>query len=220
MYICIEGVDGVGKTTVIKYLDKMLSVGGYSGIVTREPGSKHSTICSEIRKLILHYEHEHDITLAHLFAADAHQHLMNVVKPAIEEGKYVLSDRSIVSDYSYRPHVPNNIKQHNFELFSKLNPLVIILVTDKETCIKRMEEGGKLNQYERDHVMSRMADIINNYNDTVRIILEQYGIKPVYIPNNENTEIEDVINNIMYHISAKHYLEDLRDESKLNLLNI
>lgn len=103
-FITFEGPEGAGKTTILEQVAAKLIQKGYSIVTTREPGGV--TIAEQIREVILNPSHtEMDgRTEALLYAAARRQHLVEVVEPAIQEGKVVLCDRFIDSSLAYQGH--------------------------------------------------------------------------------------------------------------------
>lgn len=101
-FITFEGGEGSGKTTVIKAVKATLDKRNIPCIVTREPGG--SKIAEQIRNVMLDKENSlmDPRTEALLFAASRRQHLVEVVEPALKEGKIVLSDRYIDSSLAYQ----------------------------------------------------------------------------------------------------------------------
>lgn len=101
--ISLEGCDGSGKSTGAKFLVEMLREKGYDVIHTREPGG--TVIAEEIRNLLLNKrEGEQIVPMAELllFNAARAQHIEAVIKPALEAGKIVVSDRFSDSSYAYQ----------------------------------------------------------------------------------------------------------------------
>lgn len=102
MYIVFEGVDASGKSTQAHLLANAFKAKGIETVITKEPGSPHDRFCEKIRKLVLDPDivvHENAALL--LFLADRAQHIEQVIKPALEAGKIVISDRSAVSSLIY-----------------------------------------------------------------------------------------------------------------------
>ncbi|WP_290033588.1 dTMP kinase [Ligilactobacillus cholophilus] len=103
-FITFEGLDGSGKTTVInnviEYLKEKNKFDNF--VITREPGGNR--ISEAIREIILNQEFtEMDKrTEALLYAAARRQHLIETVFPALESGKYVMSDRYVDSSLVYQ----------------------------------------------------------------------------------------------------------------------
>lgn len=101
MYIVLEGIVGSGKSTQVKKLVDFLSVRfpDREVLSVREPGS--TPIAEDIRHLAQRKEWENEemspITNAYLYAAARAQLLDTVIKPALEKGVIVISDRSFLS---------------------------------------------------------------------------------------------------------------------------
>ena len=99
-FICIEGLDGCGKTTQAKLLAKKLGK-NYNAIYTAEPS--RGKIGTYIRNSYLYGEKRFSIALeALLFAADRIEHLEREVLPALDEGNIVISDRYVYSSLAYQ----------------------------------------------------------------------------------------------------------------------
>lgn len=102
LFIVMEGPDGSGKTTQINLLKKYLEEAGYECLITREPGG--TVIGEEVRQLILNPEHKEmsPVTEMLLYAASRAQLVHEVIGPALEEGKIVISDRFVDSSIVYQ----------------------------------------------------------------------------------------------------------------------
>ena len=102
LFIVMEGPDGSGKTTQINLLKEYLEEAGYECLITREPGG--TVIGEEIRQLILNPEHKEmsPVTEMLLYAASRAQLVHEVIGPALEEGKIVISYRFVDSSIVYQ----------------------------------------------------------------------------------------------------------------------
>ena len=102
LFIVMEGPDGSGKTTQINLLKEYLEEAGYECLITREPGG--TVIGEEVRQLILNPEHKEmsPVTEMLLYAAARAQLVHEVIGPALEEGKIVISDRFVDSSIVYQ----------------------------------------------------------------------------------------------------------------------
>ena len=102
LFIVMEGPDCSGKTTQINLLKEYLEEAGYECLITREPGG--TVIGEEIRQLILNPEHKEmsPVTEMLLYAASRAQLVHEVIGPALEEGKIVISDRFVDSSIVYQ----------------------------------------------------------------------------------------------------------------------
>jgi dTMP kinase len=100
VFICIEGLDGCGKTTQAKLLARKLGQ-SHSAVYTAEPS--RGKIGTYIRNSYLYGEKRLSIVLeALLFAADRIEHVENEVLPALNEGRLVISDRYVYSSLAYQ----------------------------------------------------------------------------------------------------------------------
>ncbi|MFW2339032.1 MAG: dTMP kinase [Acidimicrobiia bacterium] len=99
-YIALEGIEGTGKSTVAERLAAHLNSTGRPSIVVREPGG--TSVGEGIRELLLHGDHIEPWTEALLFAAQRSQLVAEVVRPALAEGTWVVSDRTVYSSLAYQ----------------------------------------------------------------------------------------------------------------------
>ena len=93
LFITFEGTDGAGKTTQIQRLTADLRQTGYDVCLTREPGG--TPISEQIRDMLLNPDHSEMAATTELllYAASRAQHVSEVIKPALEAGKVVISSR-------------------------------------------------------------------------------------------------------------------------------
>lgn len=92
MYLCVVGIDGVGKTTVINRIQDS----GMDAVFTREPYN-YETI-KDIRPT------DDPVELSYLFAHDRYLHMQDVISPAIKEGNTIISDRCYLCNLAYQLH--------------------------------------------------------------------------------------------------------------------
>ena len=101
-FISLEGGEGVGKSTQLAALRDALETHGLEVVVTREPGG--SPGAEDIRDLLLRGEETRWGARAEalLFAAARADHVEKIIRPALAEGRWVLSDRFIDSSIAYQ----------------------------------------------------------------------------------------------------------------------
>lgn len=102
IFITMEGPDGSGKSTQIALLKEYLEKEGYDVIITREPGG--TKISENIREVILNpdYKEMSSVTEMLLYASARAQLIAEVIGPAIDSGKAVISDRFVDSSLVYQ----------------------------------------------------------------------------------------------------------------------
>lgn len=102
-FITVEGIEGVGKSTLVAWMRTYLAQQLKAPlVVTREPGG--TPVAEQIRRILLTEREEAvapDTELLLMFASRA-QHLAQVIRPALSEGKWVLSDRFTDATYAYQ----------------------------------------------------------------------------------------------------------------------
>lgn len=103
VFITLEGPDGSGKSSLLPRLAAVLREGGCDVVTTREPGS--TPFGEQVRRLVLDTDPPIDRTGradALLFAASRAQHVVEVIRPALERGAVVLCDRYADSSLAYQ----------------------------------------------------------------------------------------------------------------------
>ena len=102
MFITFEGIEGCGKTTQVNRLKEYFESLGKEVLVTLEPGG--SRLGKTLRKILLSMESQDLTREAELFLylADRAQHVDQVIRPALEQGQVVISDRYADSTVVYQ----------------------------------------------------------------------------------------------------------------------
>ena len=101
-FLTLEGGEGVGKSTNLEIVVARIEAAGHTVVTTREPGG--TPLAEEIRDLVLAVREEPVAELTELlliFAARA-QHLDRIIRPALEDGKWVVCDRFTDATYAYQ----------------------------------------------------------------------------------------------------------------------
>lgn len=101
-FLVFEGLDGSGKSTLIQFLTQEIAACGHKFTLTREPGG--TPLAEEIRHLLLRTEKESPVapTELLLYAASRAQHVAKVIRPAIENGIWVICDRFTASTVAFQ----------------------------------------------------------------------------------------------------------------------
>lgn len=100
-YIAFEGIDGSGKSSIAKLFSEKLLSSGTQNIVVREPGG--TKVGEGVRNLLLSHEYNvSPLTEALLFSSQRSQLISEVVKPALDDGVSVITDRCAYSSVAYQ----------------------------------------------------------------------------------------------------------------------
>lgn len=104
IYICFEGIEGVGKTTQCKKLYEYLIEKEYKVLLTKEPGTPHLPLTMKLREFMLDKQYDGQLTdKAREFINQAIRsiHIEKLIIPALTEYDYIIQDRGILSGLSY-----------------------------------------------------------------------------------------------------------------------
>ena len=100
-YLAFEGIDGSGKSSLIRSLSEILTSQNIDNKIVREPGG--TKVGEGIRELLLSHEYDVDaLTEALLFCSQRSQLVTEIIKPEINKGTKILSDRSAYSSVAYQ----------------------------------------------------------------------------------------------------------------------
>ncbi len=157
-FITLEGGEGAGKSAAIEYLTDQITreLPDVALLKTYEPGS--SRIGSNIRQILLHSEPPvSSATEALLFAAERAQHMSDLVRPHLESGGIVISDRFVDSSMAYqavgRGLDPQKILELSmFATGGILPDLTIILDVDPIVGLERKHNQKELNSMEEEPI--------------------------------------------------------------------
>jgi dTMP kinase len=152
-FISIEGSDGSGKSTQIKLIKEYFASKGFEVVESREPGG--TRIGEKIRDIILDNENVEmsPVTEALLYAASRAQHVTEVIRPCLEQGKVIICDRYVDSSIAYQG-VGRGL---GMDVVSKINSvaiqgimpdLTIFFDIDPEVALNRKIEDGKADRLE------------------------------------------------------------------------
>ncbi len=155
LFITLEGIEGAGKSTQLAYLKELIEAAGVPLVTTREPGG--TALGEKIRELLLHGADNAmcaDTELLLMFAARA-EHLDRIVKPALAQGRWVLSDRFTDATYAYqgggRGIPETRIAALEQWVQGDLRPdLTLILDIASEAGLRRAAKRGAADRFERE----------------------------------------------------------------------
>jgi dTMP kinase len=153
-FITLEGVDGAGKSTHINFIKKYFSDNKLNYFFTREPGG---TILGEkLRVILLHDEMTPETESLLMFAA-RNEHVQKIIKPSLEEGVNVVSDRFTDATYAYQSGGKNvsisKITILKNWVHKDLKPdLTILFDLPIEVSLSRLKTNGNLDKFEREAI--------------------------------------------------------------------
>ena len=161
LLITIEGIDGSGKSTLLRSLELLLA--DISPVFTREPGA--TWVGEAVRRAIA--EQIDPVTEATLFVADHAAHLATIVRPALDAGRLVISDRYSDSRYAYQSVTLQDIipspeawLRSMHDGWTIIPDKTFLLVLPLDESIARLKPKGELEHFERREILENVQ---NNY---------------------------------------------------------
>ena len=155
MFISVEGIEGCGKSTLVNGLDQHLQERNIDYVITKEPGS--TSIGKILRSILLDKKQQiSPLTELLLMFSDRLDHLDKVIKPSLEEGKIVITDRYIDSTYAYQGAgrgiskgiIDNLVSQTEIMLPDR----TILLDLSPEEGLKRASTRNELDRFESENI--------------------------------------------------------------------
>ncbi|GAB4301773.1 MAG: dTMP kinase [Myxococcota bacterium] len=195
-FIVFEGIDGSGTTTQAALLHKAFVERERGALLTCEPtDGAIGKLIRDVLKKGSHNKLEPD-SLALLFAADRIEHYRKTIRPALEKGNYVISDRYVYSSLSYQPIFSELgfIEQMNSEVpFADVCFILRISVDEAIKRISAASRGGEL--FEKKEILTKVSE---NYDK----LAERYpGGGLVYLDG--ELSVEEVHKAVLSEISTR-----------------
>ncbi len=169
-FISLEGGEGVGKSTQVTALASALEGLGIRCLVTREPGGSDGA--EAVRELLLQGDESRwgPEAEALLFAAARADHVQKTIRPALEEGRWVLSDRFVDSSLAYQ----GGAGGLGIETVRAVNAFGIGDTFPDRTLILLLDEGGdralQRDRDESDRIGGRSRDYHHKVETAFRLI--------------------------------------------------
>tara|TARA_B100000941_G_scaffold147208_1_gene104463 strand:- start:1615 stop:2214 length:600 start_codon:yes stop_codon:yes gene_type:complete len=175
MFITFEGIEGSGKSTQIQMLKEFFEKKSLKAFFTKEPGS--SEIGKEIRSILLNKENKiYPQTEIFLIFADRVQHVQEIIKPNLNEGKIVVSDRYYDSSVAYQGQREGISKIEIYELIENLDlptpDITFLLDLPANVGLKRAKNRASLDRFESEEI-SFHEGVRQNYLDLQEQNLER-----------------------------------------------
>ena len=184
-FICIEGLDGCGKTTQAKLLAKKLRE-SHNAVYTTEPS--RGKIGTYIRSSYLYGEKRlSNVIEALLFAADRIEHVENEVLPALKQGRLVISDRYVYSSLAYQGAVGlslewiEKVNEHalkpDLAVFIDVDPKIVMSrLKPKKSVMENLETQQKVREIYLKFVEKGSLTRINGEKSKNEVAKEVYTV--------------------------------------------
>ena len=209
-FITFEGGEGAGKTTQIKLLRVWLEEKGHSVVTTREPGGTPGA--EDIRNMIVqgHDSRWSPNTETLLFMAARSDHLDKIIRPNLEKGVWVISDRFVDSTYAYQVYgrgLERSGVEDVYRFFAGdfLPDLTIIFDIDPKLGMKRAVEGKGRNLEE-----NRFENMDFSFHEKLRAGYQDMAKKEpqrfVVLSIAENDTVDDIQNKLRAIVTERFKL--------------
>ena len=197
LFLTFEGPEASGKSSQILLLKKYLKKNNISFITTREPGG--TKIAESLRKLILKVKSDINIEeeILMLMAARSH-HINNVILPALEKGKVVISDRFADSTFVYQGYVNKfgiqNAKNLHKNILNNFLPhKTFLFKLSTKLIISRIKKRKSKNKYDK---------LDKNFHDQVNKGYKIIYNKKRFIKIDASKPINQIHKKIISHINS------------------
>ena len=197
IFIAFEGLDGSGQTTQINLLKNYLIKQGFKVVLTKEP-TEDSEIGKWVNKTLLQNKPLNLTELKELqngFAEDRNWHQKNIIEPALEKEKIVITDRSQFSSFAFgaASGVDLDYLIHINEKFIEPD-LIILLKVSPKICIERIQKRStKQTIFEKEKQLEKVWQVYKKLTKK---------FKNIVIVDGERT-IEEIHENIKKLIKEK-----------------
>ncbi len=156
-FISFEGIDGSGKSTLINKIYQYFIEKNIDVFLTKEPGSDFDDTLQNLRKLIMENEMSPKLETL-LFYSSRYEHINKYIKPKLEEGKIVITDRFSDSTYVYQ--LLKGVEKEFIDtidknLINNFKPTITFLLDiDPKLSLKRIFENGdrEVNRFDKEKI--------------------------------------------------------------------
>jgi dTMP kinase len=193
IFVCIEGLDGSGKTTHAHRLVQNLQKRGFDAVYTTEPG--RGELGKFIRVSVLQGKKRVPrVVEALLFAVDRVEHMEKDVKPALREGKVVVSDRCVYSSLAYQGAAGLDLEWiEEINRFAFPPDLALYIDVPPEVVVKRIRR--KKSVMERLETQRKVKEVYMKFVDNGKLISIAGDRKKIEVEQNILTVILEFLQN-------------------------
>lgn len=191
IFISFEGIEGTGKTTQARLLSEYLERSGFTTALTEEPGG--TPISRMIREVLLKVDHKemHPVTELLLYNASRCQHLKEVILPALNKGKVVITDRFSDSTAAYQGY-GRGIDMKFLETLDKIATggikphLTLLLDFDVGEGLQRNRGVSKIDRFEleetdfHEKVRAGFLDLARREPERIKVIDASVTIEEIH----------------------------------------
>ncbi len=207
-FITLEGIEGVGKTSNLRFIKELLESSGHTCVVTREPGG--TNLGEALRALLLSHSDENmsaDAELLMMFAARA-EHLNKVILPALADNQTVLCDRFTEATYAYqgggRQLDVDKITELEEWVQGDLRPdLTIILDAPVEVGRARAGRRSEPDRIEKEHddffqrVRKAYIELANHYPHRICLVDASVELTAVQLQIREKLQEYNILDHVI-----------------------
>jgi dTMP kinase len=199
-FITLEGVDGAGKSTCINFIKKYLKDNSFKSIFTREPGG--TLLGEKLREILLYDEITPETETLLMFAA-RNEHVLKVIKPNLQSGLSVISDRFTDATYAYQSGgkyvEEKKITALKNWVHQDLKPdLTLLFDLPIDVSLSRLKSDGNLDKFEKE-----AADFHRRVRGSYLALAKKEPGRFKIINSNQNINI---IEKEIYHVLDKLFL--------------
>ena len=184
-YLAFEGIDGSGKSSLIKGLSEVLSNQQVENKIVREPGG--TKVGEGVRELLLSHDYEVDaLTEALLFCSQRSQLVSEVIKPEINKGTKILSDRSAYSSVAYQG-VGRGL---GYETIYQLNDIAVSSFWPEKVVLLDIDPKISLSRQKiADRIGSDKVDFFNKVREGYLRLADEFDNNFLIINAEEDLEL-------------------------------
>ena len=184
-YLAFEGIDGSGKSSLIKRLSEVLSNQQIENKIVREPGG--TKVGEGVRELLLSHDYEVDaLTEALLFCSQRSQLIAEVIKPEVNKGIKILSDRSAYSSVAYQG-VGRGL---GYETIYQLNDIAVNSFWPEKVVLLDIDPKISLSRQKvADRIGSDKVDFFNKVREGYLRLADEFDTNFLIINAEEDLEL-------------------------------